>query len=296
MDASANICRRTSFLLKKRDLAGQPRPKTPYPVNDFERRDERETRDLPQRRGLPISGRQRARYLDPVRRVIHDLASADGSDLQVLTVLIADDHALLRAGLRLAMRLGPAQARFLETGNGRDAVTLAERERPDLAVLDIGMPGLNGIDAAALIVAAVPSCKVVILSVQADDQQVTRAFRAGVSGYILKNGPVSELTQALEAVQHGEKYVSPGISAVVASQVMAGGPLGASPLDGLTPRQREVLQRIAEGASTKEIAHALDLSAKTVDVHRRQIMERLRIYDVASLVRFALRVGLIDPE
>jgi DNA-binding NarL/FixJ family response regulator len=217
-------------------------------------------------------------------------------DERVPTVLIADDHALLRAGLRLTFQLGPSPTRVFEADNGRDAVTVAERERPDVAVLDIGMPGLNGVEAAARILAAVPSCRVVILSVHADEHRVQRAFQAGVSAYVLKGAPVSELSEAMAAVLRGEKYVSTGISPVVAARVMAGDGLEASPVDVLTPRQREVLQRVAEGQSTKEIAHALNLSGKTVDIHRRQVMERLRIYDVATLVRFALRAGLIDPE
>jgi len=214
----------------------------------------------------------------------------------VPTVLIADDHALLRAGLKLTLQLGPAPARVIEAGNGHDAVAMAARERPDLAVLDIGMPGLNGLDAAERILAAVPTCRIVILSMHGDDHRVQRAFRVGVSGYVLKDGPVSELTDAIEAARRGEKYVSPGISSAVAARVVAGDVLDESPLDALTPRQREVLQRIAEGRSTKEIAFDLGLSPKTVEIHRRQIMERLRIHDVASLVRFALRAGLIDPE
>jgi DNA-binding NarL/FixJ family response regulator len=217
-------------------------------------------------------------------------------DERVPTVLIADDHPLLRAGIRLMFQLGPSPARVLEADNGRDAVTVAERERPDVAVLDIGMPGLNGVEAAARILEAVPACKVVILSVHADEQRVQRAFQVGVSAYVLKGAPVSELSEAVAAVLRGEKYVSTGIPSVVAARVRSGDGLDASPVDVLTPRQREVLQRVAEGQSTKEIAHALNLSGKTVDIHRRQIMERLRIYDVASLVRFALRAGLIDPE
>jgi DNA-binding NarL/FixJ family response regulator len=213
----------------------------------------------------------------------------------VPTVLIADDHALLRAGLKLTFQLGPAPSRVIEAGNGHDAVALAERERPDLAVLDIGMPGLNGLDAAERIHAAVPTCRIVILSMHGDEHRVQRAFRAGVSGYVLKDGPVSDLSDAVAAVRRGEKYVSPGIAAAVASKVVAG-VLDSSPLDALTPRQREVLQRVAEGASTKEIAFDLGLSPKTVEIHRRQLMERLQIHDVASLVRFALRAGLIDPE
>lgn len=217
-------------------------------------------------------------------------------DRPVPTVLIADDHALIRAGLRLTFQLGPDPSRVVEAANGLEAVEIAERERPDLAVLDVSMPGLNGLDAAARILAAVPSCKVIILSMHADEQRVQRAFRAGVSAYVLKNAPVSELTQALEAIGRGEKYVSPAISTLVAARVVAGEALDASPLDVLTARQREVLQRIAEGESTKEIAYTLQLSPKTVEIHRRQIMERLRIHDVASLVRFALRAGLIEPE
>jgi DNA-binding NarL/FixJ family response regulator len=236
------------------------------------------------RREIPYGDR----FLDRLGRLIQDLHL-------VPTVLIADDHALLRAGLKLTFQLGSTPARVVEAASGHEAVAVAERERPDLAVLDIGMPGLNGLDAAERIRAAVPTCRIVILSMHGDDDRVQRAFRAGVSGYVLKDAPVSELAAAVDAVRRGEKYVSAGISAAVAARVVAGEPLDESPLDLLTPRQREVLQRIAEGNSTKEIAFDLGLSPKTVEIHRRQLMERLQIHDVASLVRFALRAGLIDP-
>lgn len=211
----------------------------------------------------------------------------------VTRLLIADDHALMRAGLKLTLRLEVSSTTVFEATDGQQALDTAIRERPELAILDIGMPRLNGIEAAGRIADAVPSCRIIILSMHADDESVGRAFRNGASGYVLKNAPVAEISTAVETVMRGGKYLSTGLSA---SAHAAADGADASPLAMLTSRQRDVLQLIAEGDSTKEIAFRLNVSAKTVETHRRQIMERLQIYDVARLVRFALRAGLIQPE
>lgn len=213
--------------------------------------------------------------------------------VNVTTLLIADDHALMRAGLKLTLQLDFGPAAVYEAADGLQAVEAAVRERPDLAILDIGMPRLNGLEAAGRIAEAVPSCRIIILSMHADEQSVGEAFRNGATGYVLKNAPVGELSTAVGTVMRGQQYLSTGLSSF--AQAAAGGG-DASPLSALTSRQREVLQLIAEGESTKEIAFRLNLSGKTVETHRRQIMERLQIYDVARLVRFALRAGLIQPE
>jgi DNA-binding NarL/FixJ family response regulator len=214
----------------------------------------------------------------------------------IVRFVIADDHALYRAGLRLALQLQLESTVVFEASDGHEAVALAERERPDVAILDLAMSRLNGAEAAERILAALPTCKVVILSSYGDEQGVLEAFRRGASAYVLKSAPVVELMQALDAVASGHKFVSAEISSTIAARVHEGQALGPSPLDGLTARQREILQLIAEGQSTKEIAYRLGLSGKTVETHRRQVMERLRIFDVANLVRFALRAGLVRSE
>jgi DNA-binding NarL/FixJ family response regulator len=213
----------------------------------------------------------------------------------VARFLIADDHAVYRAGLRLVLQLRDPSADILEAADGPQAVETATRDHPDIAILDLGMPLLNGIETAARILAVAPDCKILMLSTYSDENGVLEAFRRGAVAYVLKSAPVSEIGQALDAAVAGEKFVSPGISSAIADRVYQG-ELDASPLAGLTGRQREILQLIAEGQSTKEIAFQLGLSGKTVETHRRQIMERLRIYDVASLVRFAMRAGLVRTE
>src|SRR5262245_46845645 len=165
----------------------------------------------------------------------------------------------MRAGLKLTLQLEVSPTDVYEATDGQEAIETAVRERPDLAILDIGMPRLNGLDAAARIAEAVPSCRIIILSMHADEESVGRAFRNGVTGFVLKNGPVAEISAAVETVMRGERYLSAGLSSFAHAAADGG---EASPLTALTGRQREVLQLIAEGESTKEIAFRLNLSAK----------------------------------
>lgn len=213
-----------------------------------------------------------------------------------IRVLLADDHALVRAGLRELLQKLPGVEVVAEAGDGREALALVKSALPNLVLLDITMKGLTGLEAAERIVKDFPGVKVVMLSMHANEEYVLRALRAGVSGYIIKDAAIVELELALKAVVAGETYLSPTISRSVIENYLGrtGGKTGS--LEQLTPRQREILQLIAEGHSTKEIAFTLKLSVKTVETHRAQLMERLRIYDVAGLVRYALRVGLITPE
>jgi len=210
-------------------------------------------------------------------------------------VLLADDHALVRAGIRSLLSTVPGVEVVAEAGTGQEAVALAEKLRPHVVLMDIAMHNLNGLDATARIVKRHPETRVIIVSMHASEEYALEALRAGASGYVLKDADLMELEQAIGAVTRGDTYLSPAISRHVIADYRRRVTEQSEPLDRLTPRQREVLQRIAEGLSTKEIAFKLSLSVKTVETHRAQLMERLNIHDVAGLVRFAVRVGLVDP-
>lgn len=217
--------------------------------------------------------------------------------MTVLRVLLADDHVLVRAGLRALLATFPDIAVVAETGDGREAVELVAATGPNIVLMDIGLPGLNGIEATARIVKEHPSVKVVILSMHANEEYIRQALRAGASGYLLKDAAPVELELALRAVARGETYLSPVISKRVVEEYLAQAPAGAdAPAQILTARQREILQLIAEGKTTKQIAALLGVSIKTVETHRADLMERLGIHDLAGLVRYALREGLARPE
>ncbi len=212
-----------------------------------------------------------------------------------LRIVLVDDHALVRAGMRALLASFPDFEVVGETDDGAAAVELAGRLHPNVVLMDIAMHGLNGLDATARIRNQYPEVRVIILSMHANEEYVFQALRAGASGYLLKDSATSELEFAVRAVSRGETYLSPPISkAVVDGYVQR--MISDQPLDLLTPRQREILQLIAEGKTTKEIAQLLTLSAKTVEMHRAQLMERLDIHDVAGLVRYALRTGVISDE
>ena len=211
-------------------------------------------------------------------------------------MLLADDHTLVRAGIRALLESVDGIKIVAESGDGREALELIIRHRPDVALLDIGMPGLSGLEVARRTAQESPRTKVIILSMHADPTYVRQAMRAGVAGYLLKGAAVAELPLAVQSVMRGEKYLTPRISQTIVDGFLREGQGEAEPLEGLTDRQREILQLIAEGKSTKEIAQVLDLSVKTVETHRMRIMERLGIHDVPGLVRFAIRSGLISPD
>jgi DNA-binding NarL/FixJ family response regulator len=215
--------------------------------------------------------------------------------MPALRVLLADDHALVRAGMRSLLRDIEGVAVVGEAADGGQALALAERERPDVVLLDIAMKGMNGLEAAARFRELHPGIKVIILSMHASEEYVLQALRAGAAAYLIKDSATAELELALRSVMRGETYLSPAISRQVVEGYVQRVGAGAGE-DPLTPRQREVLRRIAEGRSTKEIAFDLGLSVKTVETHRAQIMERVGIRDVAGLVRYAMRTGLVPPE
>ncbi len=208
-----------------------------------------------------------------------------------LRIIIADDHTLVRAGLvTLMARMNEVEV-VGEANNGREAVRMVRDLNPDIALMDIAMPELNGLEAADRVHRDSPKTRVIILSMHANEEYVAQALKAGASGYLLKDAATTELEMALKAVAQGQFYLSPSISRQVVDSYLHGGPTG---LDLLSPRQREILQLIAEGKSTRDIAEALHLSVKTIETHRAQLMERLDIHDTAGLVRYALRKGLIS--
>jgi len=213
-----------------------------------------------------------------------------------MRILLADDHTLVRAGIRALVETIGGATVVAETGDGREALDLIERHRPDIALLDISMPGLNGLEVAQRVRRASATTRVVVLSMHANEGYVAQALKAGVSGYLLKDAATAELALALAAVSRGDTYLSPAISRQVVERFLQGGEPATSPLAVLSDRQREILQLIAEGRSTKEIASDLGLSAKTVETHRAQLMERLGIRDVPGLVRLAIREGLVSSE
>jgi DNA-binding NarL/FixJ family response regulator len=214
-----------------------------------------------------------------------------------IRVLLADDHALVRAGIRALLLEVPGVSIVGEASNGRDALELALAIRPDLLVLDISMKELNGVEVAARVHAEAPECRVLILSMHDTEEFVRRALLSGAAGYLVKDSAPLELAMAIDAVMRGDTYVSPRISKHLVSGLSLGEADGArSSIDSLTPRQREILQLIAEGNSTKQIAFTLAVSIKTVETHRAALMERLAIRDLAGLVRYAVRNGLVDAQ
>jgi len=213
-----------------------------------------------------------------------------------IRVLLADDHTLVRAGMRSLLKDISGVDVVAEAADGREAIELVETHQPDVVLMDIAMSGLNGLEAAERIIKSHPRCKVIILSMHSAEEYVTKALHIGVVGYLIKDAATSELELALRAVARGEKYLSPTISTRLIDQYKGLAPGEEAGPGTLTLRQREILQLIAEGRTTKEIATILNISLKTVETHRTQLMERLNIHDVAGLVRYAIRIGLISPD
>ncbi|MDE2166850.1 MAG: response regulator transcription factor [Alphaproteobacteria bacterium] len=213
-----------------------------------------------------------------------------------IRILLCDDHLLIRASLKSLIGEFPGIEVVGEAGDGREALEHVIKLRPNVVVMDIAMPGLNGLEATRRLVKDHPQVHVVMLSMHADESHVLQALRAGASGYVLKGSAPRELEMAIEAVARGEIFLSPAISKHVIDVYLNRAEGQTNSLDLLTPRQREILQLIAEGKSSKQIAQLLDASVKTIESHRASLMERLDIHDVAGLVRFAIRHGLVSPE
>ena len=217
--------------------------------------------------------------------------------MTIARVLLADDHALVRAGLRALLDGMEGMQVVAEVSNGRDAVAQALVHRPDLVIMDISMTEMNGIEAGARIKADLPATHVLILSMHTSEEFVRRAMTSGASGYLVKDSAPLELRLAIDSVMRGQVYLSPRISQHLVSNLRGAPMQGAEvALDALTARQREVLQMIAEGKSTKQMAFALKLSSKTVETHRAALMDRLAIHDVAGLVIYAVRHKLVGLE
>jgi DNA-binding NarL/FixJ family response regulator len=213
--------------------------------------------------------------------------------MKSIRVLLADDHALVRAGIRVLLEGLSGIQVVAEADDGREALRLIETHQPDVVLLDIAMPGLNGLETLAYVTDQFPYVRVIILSMHAHEEYMLRALRAGAAGYLLKNARAAELEFAITVVAHGETYLSPAVSKYVTAYIQRIGEEISTSLERLTPRQREVLQLIAEGHTSQEIAHLLKVSVKTIEAHRTQLMERLDIHDIAGLVRYAIRVGLV---
>jgi len=212
-----------------------------------------------------------------------------------IRVVLADDHALVRAGIRALLNAMPGVEVVGEAGSGEEALALAARLQPQVVVMDIAMKGMNGLEATARLRELLPSARVIVLSMYSSEEYVLQALRSGAAGYLVKDAATAELEHALRRVVAGETWLSPAVSMQMVDGYVQR--MGAGEArEALTPRQREVLKMIAEGRATKEIAFALNLSVKTVETHRAQIMDRLGIRDVAGLVRYAIRNGLVSVE
>ena len=214
-----------------------------------------------------------------------------------IRVMLADDHTLVRAGIRALLEKLPGVEVVGEAGDGREVLKLVKLHQPDVVLMDISMPGLNGLEAAVRMAREFPDVRVIILSMHHNEEYVWRALKAGAAGYLLKKAATAELATALQRVALGEIYLSQEISTRLPKNFALDGIAHRkSPLEQLTGRQREILQLIAEGQNTKSIAEILKVSPKTVEYHRMKLMDCLNVHDVPGLVRFALRVGLIPQE
>lgn len=220
--------------------------------------------------------------------------------MKPIRVLLAEDHTLVRAGIRALLQEFGWIKVIAETGEGNDALRLVKKEHPDIVLMDIAMPGLNGIEATARIKREYPDTKVIILSMHANEEYVLQALRDGASGYLLKDAGPVELELAIKSVIQGDTYLSPPISKQVIADYIARfekktnkGEANRGAFEILTSRQREILQLIAEGYTTKDISLKLNLSINTIETHRSQLMERLGIHDLAGLVRYAIREGIV---
>jgi DNA-binding NarL/FixJ family response regulator len=220
-----------------------------------------------------------------------------GENNRPIRILIADDHKILRSGLRELIEKQHNFSVVAEAENGRVAVQLCQELSPDIVIMDISMQDLNGIEATRQITGNSPQSKVIILSAHLSQRFVTEVFKAGASGYLLKDCNADEVFSAIHAVAANETYLCPQIATIVRQDYIQHlTQAETATATGLTPREREVLQLMAEGKSTKEIAYSFNLSVKTVEAHRQRIMEKLNIHSVAELTKYAIREGLTSVE
>ena len=213
-----------------------------------------------------------------------------------IRLLLADDHALVRAGIRALVEKVPGVKVVAEAADGQAALAGVREHQPEVVLIDIGMPGLNGLEATARLATEFPAVRVIILSMHSHEEYVLQAFKAGAQAYILKRSAEEQLSRAIEAVTRGETYLCPMISAKLETDRLKPREERAPSLGLLSERQRTILQLIAEGKTTKEAAFLLNVSAKTIEFHRAQLMTRLNIHDVPGLVRYAIRIGIVPLE
>jgi two-component system response regulator NreC len=216
-----------------------------------------------------------------------------------IRILIADDHKIVCDGLKALLEAQPEMEIVAQAANGREAVKLANKQKPDMVIMDVAMPDLNGLEAVRQILSAHPRTKVIALSMHADRRYVTGMLSAGATGYILKHCAFEELVRAIHIVLSDQVYLSPAIAGIVVNELAqskASRSRESLSAPSLTSREREVLQLIAEGHSARDIAQRLHLSVKTIETHRRQMMEKLGIHSVADLTKFAIREGLTSLE
>jgi two-component system response regulator NreC len=216
--------------------------------------------------------------------------------MRKIRILLADDHKLMRSGLRVLLEQQADLTVVGEASDGREAVVLVGSQRPDVLVMDIGMPSLNGIEAAGQITQSHPETAIVMLSMHSDESYVLRALKAGAKGYLLKDSAEADLIRAVHSVAEGKSFFSPAVSKVLLDDYVRKLKRSGTddPYDLLTPREREVLQLVAEGKSNKEIAQLLNLSVYTVETHRSNIMEKLNLHGVPELILYAVRKGIIS--
>jgi two-component system, NarL family, response regulator NreC len=215
-----------------------------------------------------------------------------------IRILIADDHAIIRRGLRTLLEREPDMEVVAEACDGREAIALVERERPHVAILDISMPNLNGIEAGRQIAERMPDTQIVILTVESDEAYLLSALKIGARGYILKSSAESEVVDAVRAVSHGKAFFSPKVSRILADDYTRylRREQATDAYELLTNREREIVQLLAQGASNKEIATSLDLSPTTVNCHRQHIFQKLNLHSLADLILYAVRKGIISPQ
>jgi len=211
-----------------------------------------------------------------------------------IRILLADDHELVRNGIRALLEKLSGVEVTGEASNGEDAIRLVEKSEPHIVLTDIAMPRLNGLEVTRHLAKAFPNVRVVILSMYSDEEHLYMALRAGAAGYLVKGAAREELELAIRAVARGDAYISPALSKHLIMNCNQAGDGGLAPLKRLSSRQTEVLRLIAKGKTTKQIALDLNISVKTVESHRTQLMDRLEIHDIPGLVRFAIKVGLVE--
>ena len=211
-----------------------------------------------------------------------------------IRVLLADDHKLVRAGIRSLLEKLPDMEVVAEASDGRETIRLVELIEPQIVLMDLAMPEINGLDATRHLTRTFPDVRVLILSIYADEEHVYQALRAGAAGYLLKGAATEELELAIRSVARGETYLSPPVSKPVIMEYIRRTNVGLTSRERLSPRQAQILKLIAEGRTTKQVALELAISVKTVETHRSALMMRIGVHDVAGLVRYAVKVGLVD--